>query len=96
METIKATIVQEGDKHFINIENKDIPIKIPMSDDKPGEVKTAFNKLIARLKQGEFQIQLENIGDDLFSQVAREYISQLNQEIKGVYGEMKQYGLVSD
>ena len=55
-----------------------------MSEDKPNEVKSAFNRLIARIKDGEFQIILAEIGDDLFSQVANEYITQLNREIKEV------------
>ena len=40
--------------------------------------------------------ELDKVGDDLFSQVANEYITQLNREIQEVHGEMKQYGLVAD
>lgn len=94
MEMIKARIVQMHDKHFIKIEDKSTEYMIPMSDDKPDEVKSAFNKLILRLKDGEYQIKLEEVGDDLFSQVASEYIKQLNREIQEVYGEMKQYDLL--
>lgn len=96
METIKATVEQIDDKHFIKIEDNDSTIRIPMSEDKPNEVKSAFNKLITRIKDGEFQIELEKVGEDLFSQVANEYITQLNREIQEVHGEMKQYGLVVD
>jgi len=94
METIKATVVQVDEKHFINIDAGDTKISIPMSEDKPNEVKSAFNKLIARIKDGEFRIQLVEVGDDLFSQVAKEYVTQLNREIQEVHGEMKQYGLI--
>ena len=96
METIKATVVQVDEKYFINIKDKENTIRIPMSEDKPNEVKSAFNKLIARIKDGEFQIELAEVGEDLFSQVANEYIAQLNREIQEVYGEMKQYSLVAD
>jgi hypothetical protein len=65
-----------------------------MSEDKPNEVKNAFNRLIARIKDGEFQIELNGVGEDLFSQVANEYITQLNREIQEVRREMVQYGLV--
>jgi len=95
METIKATVEQVDEKYFIKIEDKDYTIRIPMSEDKPNEVKSAFNKLINRIKDGEFQIELEEVGEDLFSQVANEYITQLNREIHEVHGEMKQHGLVS-
>ena len=96
METIKANVVQVDEKYFIDIKDKENTIRIPMSEDKPNEVKSAFNKLIARIKAGEFQIDLAEVGEDLFSQVANEYITQLNREIQEVYGEMQQYGLVAD
>ena len=96
METIKATVVQDHEKHFIKIEAGDAHISIPMSEDKPNEVKSAFNKLIARIKHGEFQIELAEVGDDLFSQVANEYIMQLNREIQEVHAEMKQHDLIKD
>ena len=96
METIKAEVVEDNGNHFIKIEDKDHTIRIPMSEDKPNEVKSAFNRLIARIKDGEFRIELDEVGEDLFSQVASEYITQLNREIHEVYGEMKQYILVAD
>ena len=54
----------------------------------------AFNKIITRIKVGEFQIKLDEVRDDLFSLVANEYLTQLNREIQEIHGEMKQYGLV--
>ena len=65
-----------------------------MYDDKPNEAKSAFNKIITRIKAGEFQIKLDEVGEDLFSLVANEYLAQLNREIQEVHGEMNQYGLV--
>lgn len=96
METIKATVVEIEDEHFIKLETGDDEINIPISEDKPNEVKSAFNKLIVRIKDGEFEIGLEDIGQDLFSQVANEYVTQLNREIQEVRGEMKDYGLVKE
>ena len=93
METIKATVESLDDKHFIKIETGGEEISIPMSEDNPNEVKSAFNKIITRIKGGEFQIKLEEVKEDLFSQVANEYIIQLNREIQEVHGEMKEYGL---
>ena len=94
METIRATVENFEDKYVIKIETENELISIPMSEDKPNEVKSAFNKIINRVKTGEFQIKLEEVGDDLFSQVANEYILQLNREIREVHGAMKEYGLV--
>jgi hypothetical protein len=95
MELLKAAVVQIDEKHFIEIKDGDSKISIPISEDKPKEVKAAFNALIARIKTGVFQVELEGIGNDLFYQVAKEYIIQLNREIEEVYGEMKQYGLAA-
>lgn len=93
METLKAAIEEVDGKHFIHIEDGENAIMIPMSEDNPNTVKGAFNTLIARMKDGEFQIELAETGDDLFSQVAKEYLAQLNREIKEVRGEMQHYGL---
>ena len=95
METIRAKVVELDKKYFITIEAEDHAIKIPMSDDQANEVKSAFNRLIDRIRHGVFKIDLDEVGEDLFSQVASEYITQLNREIKEVYGEMDQYGLVA-
>ena len=94
MEIISATVEGCDNKHFIRIRDERLEIVIPMSEDKPNEVKSAFNKIVVRIKSGEFQIKLEKVGEDLFSQVANEYISQLNREIREIHGQMKEYGLV--
>ncbi len=94
MEILSATVKNDGDKYFLTIGTENQEILIPMSDDKPNDVKSAFNKIIARIKLGSFQIKLEKVGDDLFSLVAAEYLIQLNREIKEVRGEMEKYKLV--
>ena len=94
METIKATVVESDEMHFIRIENASAEIKIPLSDDKPNEVKSAFNQLIVWIKEEEFRIEMDEVRADLFSQVAKEYIAQLNREIKEVRKEMEELGLV--
>lgn len=93
MGTHRATVIVLDDKHYIKIEVGQEEIKIPMSEDKPNEVKSAFNELISLLRNGKLQIELDDLGEDLFSQVANEYITQLNREIQEVFGEMVQYGL---
>lgn len=96
METVEASVVEEDEKHFIEIAINEEAIWIPLSDDKPNEVKSAFNKLIERIKEGTFEIQLEEVGEDLFSQVANEYIIQLNREIAEVRDEMTNLGIVEE
>jgi len=94
METIRAEVVQIEEKHFIRIKNTDEEISIPLSDDKPNDVKSAFNQLILWVKEKKFEVELGDVGTDLFSQVAKEYIVQLNREIQEVRGEMEDLGLV--
>lgn len=94
MEALRATVISIDELYFIEIDLGSERISIPMSEEKPKEVKSAFNKLIARLKVNTFEIELEGMGEDLFSQVAKEYIAQLNREIREVHGEMEGYGLL--
>ena len=94
MEVISANIEVVEEKHFIKIDIGDPPIRIPLSDDKANAVKAAFNKILVQIRLREFQIKLVEVGEDLFSQVANEYLIQLNREIKEVRGEMETAGLV--
>lgn len=96
METVEASVVEKDDKHFIEIAIEEEAIWIPLSEDKPNEVKRVFNKLIERIKEGAFEIELKEVGEDLFSQVANEYINQLNREITEVHDEMINLGLVEE
>lgn len=93
MEAVKASVVREGDKRFIKIYFEDA-ILIPVSDDNANEVKRAFNRLIAHLRSGYFSLELEEVGEDLFSQVADEYVKQLNREMGEVHKEMVESGLI--
>ncbi len=94
METLNATVDSIDEKYFINIKGEGGDIVIPLSDDNANEVKSAFNKLIVRIRTGEFTIKLDKVGEDLFSMVANEYLIQLNREIQEVRSQMKEYGLV--
>ena len=96
METLEATVVEEDGKHFISIINGKDVIVIPISDDRPNEVKAAFNKLIVKLRGGEFEIKFNEEKQNLFSQVTNEYIKQLNKELVGVFSEMKHYNLLEN
>ncbi len=94
METLKAVVEEIDEKYFIKIKG-DLRVSIPISEDDPNMVKSAFNKLILRLKKGNFQIELGNIDVSLAHQVAKEYIRQLNREISEVYDEMEELDLLN-
>lgn len=94
MVMLDATVECVEEKYFLKINIEQGPITIPLSDDNPNAVKSAFNKLIQRIGIGEFTIKLDKVGEDLFSMVANEYLAQLNREIQEVYSQMQKYGLV--
>ena len=95
METKKAKLIEVGEKHWLAIDTGGDELRIPLSEEKPNDVKSAFNKLLTRLKTGIFKVELEGGGDDLFSQVAKEYLAQLNKEIPAIHAEMVKRGLVA-
>jgi hypothetical protein len=94
MATIDATVECVEEKYFLRIDVEQGSVEIPLSEDNPNAVKSAFNKLIRRIKIGEFTIQLDKVGEDLFSMVAHEYLIQLNREIQEVRSQMLEYGLI--
>ncbi|OGA83271.1 MAG: hypothetical protein A2711_14545 [Burkholderiales bacterium RIFCSPHIGHO2_01_FULL_63_240] len=94
MVTLDATVECVEDKYFLKINVEQGPVTIPLSDDNPNAVKSAFNKLIKRIRIGEFTVKLDKVGEDLFSMVANEYLAQLNREIQEVHSQMQEYGLV--
>jgi len=95
MEIIEAELVTIDDNYFIDI-LEEPKISIPISNDDPNAVKSAFNCLIERLKKGVFSINLKDADKDLFYHVAKEYLDQLNGELLDVHKEMEQYGFVDD
>jgi len=96
METFKATVINNESKYYIEIKDIDSLIAtIPISEDEPNKVKLAFNSLILRLKEGDFVIEMTDVGNDLYSQVSNEYINQLNREIGEVFSEMEHYNLLN-
>lgn len=94
MVTLDATVQHVEEKYFLKISIEDNPVSIPLSDDNPNAVKSAFNILIQRITIGEFTIRLDKVGEDLFSMVANEYLLQLNREIQEVRSQMQEYGLL--
>lgn len=96
METLKAMVENAADKYSLRIKVESGDVVIPLSDDNANAVKSAFNKLIQRIREGEFKIQLDKEGDDLFSMVAKEYLTQLNKEIREVHRQIKEFGLLKE
>ena len=93
METLKSRIHQEGKEHCLELELPTGVARIPLTEDKPQDVKDVFNELILLLKSGSFQFEFERGSDDLYCQIGEEYIRQLNSEIIIIRNELVDYGL---
>lgn len=93
MEKYKAIVKEDNGKHILCLSAGGNDLDIPLTEDNPNAVKNVFNKLIILLKKGEFEFYMEEVGTDLFFQVSREYILQLNKDLAEVYREMTHYSL---
>jgi hypothetical protein len=97
MVTHKAKIVENDGEYYLSLEMPENAMSIPITKDVPKDVQNVFNQLIVSLKTGVFGFEVEEVDNgDIIYHVAKEYISQLNSELKDIYEEMKGYGLLSE
>lgn len=96
MGKIDAIIEETEGEHSLKILRDSGPILIPMSKNDANAVKDAFNQLLQLTQASVIQIELKSVGEDLFSQVAVEYVKQLNEELKEIRKDMERNGLTGD
>lgn len=96
MEMYDAKMIKDGENHYLELNIKTATLKISMTEDLPNEIKATFNKLILRLKIEHFNFKLGEIDTDLFSQIAKEYIGQLNKELTAIHTELGHHKLLLD
>lgn len=94
METRKATIKRETDKATLVLKGLADDYEIILTEDKPNNVKHVFNNLLKDLKKNLFQYELEDGSNDLYHNICKEYIVQLNSEIRSIHTEMKEFDLL--
>jgi hypothetical protein len=94
METKKATIKRDPSNTYLVLEAKGKKVEIILTDDNPNNIMAAFNTLLKELKNGLFQFKLDDAIDDLYSHICKEYIKQLNAELKAVHAELKDFDLL--
>ena len=94
MATYSAIIDRNEDRATLKIALGEIVLDIVLTEDKPNDVKNVFNKLLEQLKRGEFEINLTDEKEDLYFHICKEYITQLNVELKSTYKELQDNGLV--
>ena len=96
METKKAKITREleKDKATLVLPGVSNNHEIILTEDNPNNIKSVFNNLIQDLKKGLFQFELEDSSNDLFNNICKEYIVQLNSELQSIYNEMDEFDLL--
>lgn len=95
METYDAEVIEDDEVFYLSFNVDGDKLRIPLTKDEPNEIKSVFNKLIIKLKKGEFEFSLEEKEDgDIFYHIAQEYVSQLNLEMKGIYKELSDLELL--
>ncbi len=94
MAIYNATIINKGDNYFLELCVKAQKLLIPLTEDKPNETKSVFNQLILALKKENFSFKFNSTDKDIYSQIGEEYIKQLNTELKSVYKDLDEYGLI--
>ncbi|MFY0624861.1 MAG: hypothetical protein JXR07_01120 [Reichenbachiella sp.] len=91
----KATINRSEEKTSLVLHIKEgEELEIELTEDRPNEVKSVFNKLISFLKKGSFKIELEDDKEDLYFHICTEYIGQLNTELSSIHQELEDYELL--
>ena len=94
METRKASIKRDKKNTYLVLETSPKNLEIILTDDNPNSIMTAFNSLLGELKKGLIQFDLVDSKEDLYYHICKEYVKQLNTEIKEVFNELKDYELL--
>jgi hypothetical protein len=94
MATHNATIHRNDGNATLKVALGETVLDIVLTEDKPNEVKDVFNKLLEHLKGGEFDFNLTDEKEDLYFHICKEYITQLNAELRSTYQELKDNGLL--
>jgi hypothetical protein len=94
MATHNATIERKDNNATLKLALDSTLLVIVLTEDKPNDVKSVFNKLLEQLKGGEFDFNLSDEKEDLYHLICKEYITQLNTELKSTYKELHDNGLL--
>jgi hypothetical protein len=96
METKKATIRREEENTFLVLEGLTSSHEIILTDDNPNSIKAVFNNLLKDLKKGPCKFELHDTDTDMYNNICKEYLIQLNSELKIIYQELQEFELIED
>ena len=94
MATHNATIEREKPSATLKLALDAEELNIVLTEDNPNEIKSVFNKLLIHLKNGEIDFNLTDDKEDLYFHICKEYIIQLNAELKSTFTELNDNGLL--
>lgn len=94
MATHKATIERKDKSATLKLAVEKTVLDIVLTEDKPNDIKSVFNKLLELLKGGLFDFTLSDDKEDLYHHICKEYITQLNAELKITFQELKDNDLL--
>lgn len=94
MATHKAIIERKENSAILKLALGKTVLDIVLTEDKPNDVKSVFNKLLEQLKKGLFDFLLSDEKEDLYHHICKEYIKQLNTELKSTFQELQDIGLI--
>ena len=95
MATHNATIERRENSATLKLALGTEELNIILTEDNPNEVKSVFNKLLIHLKNGEIDFNLTDEKEDLYFHICKEYITQLNAELKSTFTELSDNGLLN-
>jgi hypothetical protein len=94
MATHKATIERKDKSATLKLAVEKTVLDIELTEDKPNDIKLVFNKLLELLKGGVFDFSLSDDKEDLYHHICKEYLTQLNAELKSTFQELNDNGLL--
>jgi len=95
MVIFKAEVIDRDAEQYLMLHIQGVELNIPLTKDEPNEVKMVFNRLILQLKKERFKFEIaEKVDGDIFYNIAREYINQLNSELEVIHKELEAHSLL--
>jgi ethanolamine utilization microcompartment shell protein EutL len=96
MATYNAIIERKDNSAVLKLALGSEELIIVLTEDNPNEVKSVFNNLLSNLKNGVIEFILEDTTEDLYFHICKEYITQLNAELKSTFAELNDNGLLNE
>ena len=88
IKNIDVNLVEENDGDFYLVFSFDENIKICLTSSDSSDLKEFFVKLMNELIKENFVLVFNSEDQDIYSNISRTYVQQLNTEIKSIYNSI--------